>query len=215
LKIVALSDTHSYHRKVKVPDGDVLIHAGDFTFRGELPVIEDFCNWMRELPHKHKILICGNHETGIEYGYKRQPFLDMVRKNNITYLENSMTEVEGLLIYGSPITPFFCGWEFNRTRGKEIAEYWAKIPESTNLLLTHGPSKNVLDEVPQMDGSVLHEGCEDLAKRISELKHLRLVIHGHIHSGYGRLEKDNITYVNASICTNEYASTNEPIVIDL
>lgn len=214
-RIVAFSDTHSYHRRVKIPDGDILICAGDITFTGELPVIEDFCRWMKELPHKYKVIIHGNHEVGHESGIKRKPGLDMLRNAGIIHLENSMVEIEGFKIYGSPIQPYFLGWEYNRRRGKEIADFWAKIPDDVNILITHGPVKNVLDEVPQEDGTVLHEGCEDLARRISQLKDLRLSVCGHIHSGYGTLKKDNIIYVNAAICTNAYNPTNLPITIDL
>jgi hypothetical protein len=34
LKIVCISDTHGKHRNLKVPDGDVLVHAGDITSKG-------------------------------------------------------------------------------------------------------------------------------------------------------------------------------------
>ena len=34
LKIVCISDTHGKHRSLKVPDGDVLVHAGDITSKG-------------------------------------------------------------------------------------------------------------------------------------------------------------------------------------
>ncbi len=31
--LVAISDTHGRHRRVDVPDGDILIYAGDFGLR--------------------------------------------------------------------------------------------------------------------------------------------------------------------------------------
>ena len=34
LRLVFLSDTHFTHSQLTVPDGDVLIHTGDFTHRG-------------------------------------------------------------------------------------------------------------------------------------------------------------------------------------
>lgn len=34
LKIVCISDTHGMHRKMKIPEGDVLVHAGDITMKG-------------------------------------------------------------------------------------------------------------------------------------------------------------------------------------
>lgn len=35
VRIVAVSDTHNHHRSLQVPDGDILIHAGDFTIHGQ------------------------------------------------------------------------------------------------------------------------------------------------------------------------------------
>ena len=31
IRIVCISDTHKKHRQLDVPDGDILIHAGDFS----------------------------------------------------------------------------------------------------------------------------------------------------------------------------------------
>jgi predicted phosphohydrolase len=54
------------HRMVEVPDGDVFIHAGDITMAGEESIIKDFDDWLGTLPHKHKIVICGNHDLCFE-----------------------------------------------------------------------------------------------------------------------------------------------------
>ena len=54
MRIVALSDTHNQHRKVQVPPGDVVIHAGDFCINGTEDEALDFVQWFRELPHRHK-----------------------------------------------------------------------------------------------------------------------------------------------------------------
>ena len=61
IRIVCVSDTHSQTSKMKhvVPDGDVLIHAGDFTLTGHILEVENFNKWLGTLPHKHKIVIAG------------------------------------------------------------------------------------------------------------------------------------------------------------
>ena len=41
-KIVTISDTHTHHRRVELPEGDILIHAGDFTARGRGNEVVDF-----------------------------------------------------------------------------------------------------------------------------------------------------------------------------
>ncbi|CAJ1445439.1 unnamed protein product, partial [Effrenium voratum] len=42
LRLVVVSDTHNFHHKLKLPDGDVLIHAGDFTQYGKEEHAHDF-----------------------------------------------------------------------------------------------------------------------------------------------------------------------------
>jgi predicted phosphodiesterase len=32
IKIVCISDTHGLHRNLSIPEGDILIHAGDITY---------------------------------------------------------------------------------------------------------------------------------------------------------------------------------------
>ena len=68
LLIVALSDTHGLHASMKhdVPDGDVLIHAGDFGGRGLMTEIHDFAEWMGSLPHPLKLVTPGNHDRPVE-----------------------------------------------------------------------------------------------------------------------------------------------------
>jgi len=217
MRIVAFSDTHSYHRKVAIPDGDVLVCAGDITFRGELPVIEDFCNWMKAFPHPKKIVIHGNHETGHEHGYKRKLGLDMFAAAGITYLQNSMTEVNGYKVWGSPYSPRFFDWEYNRSRGKEIAKEWAKIDPLTNILITHGPPRGILDLAPRGIEQYSHEGCDDLLARIQQLPNLKCHIFGHIHRDQNEppVEINGVIYANASILNNKYEIVNDPVVIDL
>lgn len=213
LKIVAFSDTHSHHRKISIPDGDILICAGDITYQGELPIIEDFCKWMASFSHKYKILIFGNHEVGIENGYKRSIALKMVADNDITYLEDSGIEIEGLKFWGSPITKFFYNWEWNRHPGPNIKKHWDKIPDDTNILITHGPPYGILD----VNASGEHCGCYDLLERVWELKQLRLMAFGHIHKNKDEIpvEIEGVKFVNASILDERYKIHNDPVIIDL
>lgn len=64
IRIVCMSDTHALtkHLKFSVPEGDIFIHAGDFSACGSLNEIIEFNEWLGELPHKHKLVIAGNHE---------------------------------------------------------------------------------------------------------------------------------------------------------
>jgi hypothetical protein len=51
LTIVCISDTHELHRELDVPNGDILIHAGDFTmFSKSAAAILDFNQWLGNYP---------------------------------------------------------------------------------------------------------------------------------------------------------------------
>ncbi len=214
MRIVCISDTHNCNEQVAVPDGDVLIHAGDATTSGTLAEIERFFSWVGNLPHKRKILIAGNHDWAFQLQAERIRELIPV---SVTYLQDSSIELHGLKIYGTPWQPRFYDWAFNLNRGPQMAEKWAMIPEDTDILITHGPPNGILDEVETQFGSS-HEGCEELRKRVEGLAKaakLKLHIFGHIHSGYGVYEEFGVKFVNASTCDEEYQPTQPPIVIDL
>lgn len=213
MRIVGISDTHSYHRKINVPDGDVFIHTGDITWRGEMNIIADFSNWLSQLPHKHKIVIWGNHEIGLEHGPNRNGAIDFIRAAGAHYLEDSGVEIEGKLFWGSPITPFFMDWEYNRYPGEDIKYHWDKIPDDTNILITHGPPFNILDDTTNNG----HQGCEDLLERVWQLKNLQAHFFGHLHKCGGTIEEiNNIKFANCSILDDNYKFHNNTInVIDI
>lgn len=218
LKIVAISDTHNHHRKINIPEGDILIHSGDITNRGELKIMADFANWLQELPHKYKIVVFGNHEIGMSKSPKREQAIALIEAAGAIYLEDSGTNINGLKIWGSPVQPWFHSWEWNKFRGAEIKKYWDLIPEDTNVLITHGPPYNILDEVPVSPWEVRdsHQGCEELAERVTQLKELKLHCFGHLHTGGGKqIIQNNTIFANAAICTEEYDPTNLPIVVEI
>ena len=65
VRMVILSDTHGQHRDVRVPNGDLLIHCGDWTKSSSKPKVEDyqdFVSWMVSLPHPTKVVVSGNKE---------------------------------------------------------------------------------------------------------------------------------------------------------
>lgn len=211
------------HDKILLPDGDILIHTGDFTKKGSYFDIRDFLNWFVAQPHVYKIFIAGNHEIGLDRGPMRESKLDLIKtfvksNNNLFYLENSGINVCDLEIWGSPASPFFYNWSFNYHRGEEIANIWKNVPNTVNILMTHGPPLGILDSVPServLDPSE-KVGCEDLLNRVKQLKQLKLHAFGHIHTGHGVLIQDNVTFVNAAICGDRgHIVEYEPTVIEL
>lgn len=216
-RIVSISDTHGYHRRIKeIPDGDILIHAGDITNRGEISVLHDFALWMKSLPHAHKLIIAGNHDLSLARdNIQRQELLKLFEECGITYLQDSGITISGLKFYGSPWTPLFHNWGFNLPRGQALADKWAQIPDDTNVLITHGPPYGILDEAPRGVFDFEHVGCEDLLERIWELRYLQASIFGHIHHSSNVIEEYGVKFVNSSICTEQYQPTNPPRVFEV
>ena len=218
-RIVCLSDTHLRLGLIKVPDGDVLVHAGDLTFVGDIAQTKKELDALAALPHQYKILIAGNHD----WLFQREPTVaqDMCLARGLAYLQDSGAEFNGIKIYGSPWQPEFCNWAFNLSRDDgSLAEVWAKIPDDTNVLVTHGPPKGMGDLTTDEYGPPEHAGCYELRQRIASLPALKLHVFGHIHSGYGRYEPapavgQRHLGVNASICNERYEPVNAPIVVEL
>jgi len=213
-RIVCLSDTHNCNERIEVPDGDVLIHAGDATTVGTHEQIRRFSDWFASLPHPHKVFVAGNHDWLFE---KDNDSARSLLDPAIVYLQDSAIEIDGLKIYGSPWQPRFFDWAFNLNRGQEMAEKWAMIPDDIDILITHGPPNGILDLVPRK-GWDENTGCEELRKRVEKITkvgRLKLHVFGHIHCGYGVHDDSGVKFVNASTCDEQYDPTQPPIVIDL
>jgi predicted phosphohydrolase len=126
------ADSHGRHREIDVPNGDVLINAGDFIFFSRsLRENEDFNEWLGELPHRC-ILVPGNHEFFLTANPSRGSLL-----SNATVLINEEIEIEGLRMWGSPVTPLH-GAAFGVTSAEDRRRLYAKIPEDIDVLVTHG-----------------------------------------------------------------------------
>lgn len=226
MRMVCVSDTHELHRELILPDGDILIHAGDSTYVGDPEKLADFIDWLSSQPHKHKVFIAGNHEVTLDkdldekYIARRfgmvgdfQAIRDFVSRprEGVHYLLDQEIEIDGLRIYGAPWQPSFGGWGFNRARGTHISEKWKKIPSGIDILVTHGPAygkRDLLDTYERV-------GCLDLLREIEERIKPRVHVFGHIHNGYGVSESEGVVYINASSCGEDYTIRNKPIVYDL
>lgn len=210
VRIVCVSDTHYVPKGLTVPDGDVLVHAGDLTYNGSLAQIRRAGEWLAGLPHRHKAIIAGNHDFGFQqkYAAAREALGD------VTYLQDSGCEIDGVTFWGSPWTPRFYDWAFQLDR-PDSAAHWAKIPEQTDVLVTHGPPLGILDVVT---GEREHLGDAELFGRVLRVMP-RLHIFGHIHSGHGIRVGDRpelgTTFVNAAICDENYKHAYAPIVVEL
>jgi Icc-related predicted phosphoesterase len=217
----------------RLPDADLLIHAGDLTGQGLKHEVQDVLKWFKTIKDRYTniVFIAGNHDRtfdgpkfgdyniydDIQEGPKEKPewlreALDLL-PSNVHYLENNSVTIEGLKIWGSPATPWFHGdrWGFNKLRGEEIDAVWNKIPMDTDIIVTHGPVAYKLDYVAH-DGH--YAGCEHLRQRVQSIKPI-LHISGHIHECYGYDYDEHTHYFNASICNHQYEPLNRPWEIEI
>ncbi|TMW66287.1 hypothetical protein Poli38472_004052 [Pythium oligandrum] len=226
LRVVCISDTHGKHRNVQVPDGDVLIHCGDFTNKGTHQEIKDFNDWIGTLPHRHKIVIAGNHDLSLDsaeytshwqaswrHSEFQDPSVSRHLLTNCTYLENRSVVIEGVKIYGSPMTPPIPGriMAFNVARGFAAQQLWSQIPTDVDILVTHGPPHGVLDKTV----TGLHVGEESLLKEILSRCRPQFHLFGHIHEAYGITRLGKTVFINCAASTLLGHAKHPPVVFDI
>ena len=195
MKILHLSDTHGCHHRLRdLPDADVVVHSGDFTMGGSQEEALDFLNWLCDLPHRHKIFICGNHDVCL-YGANIDGLDD-----NVHYLCNSGVEIDGVQFYG---VPMFMGDCITDRQSRN----YARIPLDTDVLITHCPPYGILD----FDDNINY-GDKELLERVSAVAP-RLHLFGHIHSQHGRCKIGPTTFSNAAIMSDNYDFLQTPEII--
>jgi len=169
LRVVAMSDTHGFHRAVRVPSGDCLIHCGDVTTNFDRDKLVDFCNWFVSFPHRVKLIISGNHESSMS-------LQDAVERAAIEHSVNvpSFLDCREELIDGQYR---FFGLPFSQSTSS------VRIPENLHVLVSHVPPQGYLD-ISKRDGT--HAGSKTLRDSLEGLQHPpRLHAFGHIHEGHG------------------------------
>ena len=211
MRVIAISDTHNCHSELVLPDGDVLVHSGDATNLGKIHEVAAFAQWMGKQPFAHKIFVAGNHDFLFE---RHGPLArGVIESAGIIYLQDQEKVIDGVKFYGSPWQPRFYDWAFNLDRGPLLAKVWDRIPEDTDVLITHGPPAGILDVAFNDDprGGV---GCEDLLNRVNVVKP-KFHIFGHIHYSYGVKVIGDTTFINAASCGEGNNIANAPVVFEL
>ena len=227
MRIVAVADTHLFTDDLVVPDGDVFVHAGDLCRGGDLGELKTVIAWLASLPHRHKVIIAGNHDWALApcahepvichaclmrgHAQARVSCMDDAAAAHalfagMTYLEDSETTLDGVRFYGSPWQPAFHDWAFNLARGEAIAAKWAAIPHDLDVLITHGPPEGIGDRT-EVAGRT---GCADLRRRVAEVVP-RLHLFGHIHQDGGVWTAGPTMFANVTTWECE----RPPTVIDL
>jgi Icc-related predicted phosphoesterase len=202
LKIICVADTHRQHWKIKNIEGDIFIFAGDAEI-DSYHALSDFNDWLSTINTKHKIIIMGNHD-----GYVEQIGDDAYCLfSNAIYLHNEGIQIEGINFWGSPYSPLFNDWAFMKN-AEQLAQIWELIPKKVDILITHGPARQLLD----ISADSHYCGCPTLNKKIIELKP-KYHITGHIHEASGTLKFNETTIINASVLNEKYELVNQPKVI--
>lgn len=223
MRLIAISDTHGKHHEVELPpyqEGDILIHAGDITRKGEIATVANFGKWLKSLPYEHKLVIAGNHDFSFQ-DERRIHVEGILKSAGATYLFDESVTIHGVKFYGSPWQPWFYDWAFNLQRGSEIARKWRMIPDDTDVLITHGPpSDNNGGLIQEVISGLVHEnetGCADLLERIRELRNLQYHIFGHIHECHGTYLDPSVTcrFINASVLNIKYECANHPFILGI
>jgi Icc-related predicted phosphoesterase len=204
-KVTCISDLHGYEPELK--GGDILIVAGDCTALDEFYQWGKFFKWLKDQKYTRKILVGGNHDNFLQSSLSTKEAKEMLGDHyeddeDFEYLCDTSINVEGLKIYGSPWTLRFHGQNpiakaFSCLSEDHISEYFDKIPDDTDILVTHTPPLGIFDDVMRL-------GSESLLKRVKEVKP-KYHIFGHIHEcGQKQKTLEETTYINCSICDRYY-----------
>jgi len=199
IKIVCIADTHRQHWKIDIPECDIFIFAGDAeldTFKA----LTDFNDWVGIIKAKHKIVCGGNHDFYLE---KRPREELQTYFTNAIYVENESIEIMGIKIWGSPYSVMFNNWAW-MMNSAQLAKVWARIPDDTDIVITHSPPFGILDSTPFSKWPC---GCPTLLSRMEEIKP-KYHIFGHIHNDYGIQVKHGTTFINASLLNDHYKLVN-------
>ncbi len=163
MRLLHISDTHGKHELlIDLPKADVIVHTGDFTEDGTEEEVKDFIEWFCGLPYSHKIFIAGNHDNCL-CGAKIEGL-----PNNVHYLCNEGITIDGIKFYG---VPMFLEDDLEGN----FPELFSRIPDDTDVLLTHQPPLGILDE---QDG--INYGDNHLYKRVMDVRP-KYHLFGHLH----------------------------------
>lgn len=180
IRIVHISDTHSLF--TSLPQGEILVHSGDFSIDGHPGEYEQFNQWLGAQKFMYKIVVLGNHDLDYMMREKIDPIAVASSKlTNAIVLSSEKINLMGINFYGIQWY-WFNRWNFSYYDKQYInCEEWYKIPSDTDILITHGPPKFILDG--DRDSPSGSYGLLLMIENIRPKYHL----FGHIHHQYGHL----------------------------
>jgi Icc-related predicted phosphoesterase len=160
-----------------------------------------FETWVEKQCFNLKLVIAGNHDFVYEDPNER-------KLNGCVFLDETEYIYEGVKFYGSPWTPKFGPFVFMKPRN-QLYDIWDKIPDDTDILITHGPPRRILDYV----GNGEYVGDVALREKIAEVNP-KLHVFGHIHPEYGVVERAPTVFINAAVSNDALELVNPPKIVD-
>ena len=211
MRIFAISDQHG-KLDFQLPQADLILHAGDIC-----PDFAPHSNWgnqMQELWLQSKwsnwigsrkvLATFGNHD-----------FVNRCPESMNNIKVDELVEFNGLKIWFSPWSNQFGIWAW-MAPPLDLEQVYSKIPEGLDILVSHGPAYGFGDKVgeryiydDQMDP---HVGSKELLAVIERMKP-KVLICGHIHSGWGIYQHGPTTIYNVALLNEDYQRVNEPMQI--
>jgi predicted phosphohydrolase len=211
LRVVCISDTHCISHPKDLPDGDILIHAGDLSLIGEIHEIQHALGWLRRFPHKWKFFIGGNHDNAL-VNFGVEPFREQLSpykdRTPIRYL-NGLYRIPEFTLFGSASQPVKSVYRhgaraFMVEHGPD-ARFWGLAPHC-DILVSHCPPMGILD----LDDY----GAASIRTYVNSVKP-KLHVFGHVHEGYGTQYNGETQFVNAALLDGQYKPTHEPTVVEI
>jgi len=236
MNVIGISDLHGQLYPPDQLECDLLLIAGDICPLHEHSITgyamqsiwldEKFRPWLKEVPAKYIVAICGNHDVVFEKFPKEVPS-DLPWH----YLQDNSITIKGLKIYGTPYTNWFLDWAFNLDKDDpnetKLRLCFEQIPNDTDILMTHGPPHGILDQIAGVGD---HLGSVALRERVFKVKP-RLHVHGHIHSAINPTDlsypdpkvmeikiddgDEKITFANVSVLDEDYKIAYKPFRMEL
>lgn len=203
-----ISDTHglnihentAHAFRLPLPQADVLLHCGDLTQVGGQGPYRQALKMLGEIDAELKLVIAGNHDLELDKDYWLTHLDEeagdepeehdqavaimkgpLSKQAGVTYLEEgthtfTLKNGASFSIHVSPYTPAYGDWAFGAASSEDRL---SSLQDHVDILMTHGPPKNILDSCPQ--GNV---GCDNT---LNALRRTKPMLHcfSHIHEGYG------------------------------